>query len=290
MRVVEPRHFSHLKKEKKHSAKRLLPLLSLPLVGVAVWYAWSHPPKFSREETKQNPAQVEPIPTEPKPEKPKMIKTFSGNDFKLLFQSLAHPNTQPFLNPPSITGNTAADARIRTIAEKRGYRLTAIPVSAIVRTEEATLNNDDLLQPLAYKGWLDLKAAAQKEAIPLAMFSGYRSPEFQRDLFLERLYDRGVTADEIARGTADAAVEATLIMTALPGYSRHHSGYTADFKCEDGSPNFGASICFRWLNENNYARAKQHGWIPSYPEEAELQGPEPEPWEYIWVGTEALSE
>ncbi len=290
MRVVEPRHFSHLKKEKQKKPKKMLLLLLLPVALAGLWYAWSNPPKFAREESKDPAAAVQPIDKEPLEDKPKAIRTFSGNDFKLLFQSLAHPNTQPFVNPPSITGNTAADARIRTIAEKRGYRLTSIPVSAIVRTDEATLNNDDLLQPLAYQGWIDLRAAAQKDAIPLFLYSGYRSPEFQRDLFLERLYDRGISVEQIARGTADKAVEDTLIITAVPGYSRHHSGYTADFKCEDGSPNFGASICFKWLNENNYARAKQFGWIPSYPAEVDLQGPEPEEWEYIWVGVRALSE
>jgi LAS superfamily LD-carboxypeptidase LdcB len=290
MRVVEPRHFSNLKPKKVKSKRKVYALVLLPFLLVGLWYGWQHPPKIRLNNSKQPANSAQSLTPTDESNKPKTIKTFTGNDFKVLFQSLAHPNTQPFSEPPEITGNAAADARIRQLAEARGYRLSSIPVTALVRTDEATRNNDDLLQPLAYESWVKLKAAAQAEGIPIVLYSGYRSPEFQRGLFLERLYARNVTAEMIANGRADAAIQATLIVTAVPGYSRHHGGYTADFRCEDGSGEFAASICFRWLNENNYARAKQHGWIPSYPQEADLQGPEPEPWEYVWVGIEALSE
>lgn len=292
MRVLEPRQFHHLKQRRSKRTIKILPVLAVLLLTPVAVYAWQHPPKLRR--AKPVPAaQVNTAATyEPAndPKKPRTLKTFTGNDFKKLFQNLALPNTQAFSEPPAITGDAEADKRIRAIAEARGYRLSTIPVNAIVRTEEALGDADDLLQPLAYAGWQSLKAAAEKDKIPLVLYSAYRSPEFQRELFLGRLYARGITARQIVTGEVDAAVEATLLVTAVPGYSRHHNGYTVDFRCEDGSGNFGASSCFRWLNENNYKRAKEHGWIPSYPEEAEQQGPEPEPWEYVWVGLDAVSE
>jgi len=33
---------------------------------------------------------------------------------------------------------------------------------------------------------------------------------------------------------------------------------------------------------------KRFGFIPSYPENSGKQGPEPEPWEYVWVGEDVL--
>jgi LAS superfamily LD-carboxypeptidase LdcB len=42
------------------------------------------------------------------------------------------------------------------------------------------------------------------------------------------------------------------------------------------------------MSKDNYLQAKKYGWIPSYPEGAQQQGPEPEAWEYVWVGTASL--
>jgi len=289
MRIVEPRQFHHLKKKKHKRKLPILPAILILAVVSGLYVGWRNPPKLQR---KVQPAPKIETPIEADTSnKPKTLKTLSGEDFKNLFRSLAHPNTQGFLEPPPITGNQEADKRIRQLAEERGYRMTSMPVSALVRTDDgATADLDDLLQPLAYQSWLELRDAAKRDGVPLVLYSGYRPPEFQRDIFLERLADSGATPERIALGLADGAVRQTLAMTAVPGYSRHHSGYTADFRCEDGSSNFGASICFTWLNADNYLHAKEHGWIPSYPEEANEQGPEPEPWEYIWVGREALSE
>lgn len=291
MRIVEPRQFHHLKKKKSQNKKGFLPFLLIGVVAAGLWVGWKNPPKIKRQVTPAPEIEVQQSLQSETSTKPKTIKTFTGDDFKVLFRSLAHPNTQIFIEPPTITGNAEADKRIRQLAEERGYRMTSIPVHALVRTnEDATADNDDLLQPLAYQGWLSLKDAATKQGIPILLYSAYRSPEFQRDIFMERLLSTGATPERIALGFADSAVRATLEITAVPGYSRHHSGYTADFRCDDGSVNFGFSKCFVWLNANNYNNAKEHGWIPSYPEEAQLQGPEPEPWEYIWVGRDALSE
>jgi LAS superfamily LD-carboxypeptidase LdcB len=221
-------------------------------------------------------------------------KTFTGMQFKDLYRSVlpTYPNTEAFPEPPSITGNVEADKRIRVIAERRGFQLTRIPVTALVKTNEPMLKGqtDDLLQPLAYQAWLQLKDAAKSDNIPLVLSSAYRSPEWQRGLFMERLLSRGTSPEQIANGYGDSAVEATLSITAIPGYSRHHAGYTVDFWCEDGSGNFASSGCFKWLSEANYLNTKQFGWIPSYPEGADAQGPEPEAWEYVWVGRDFLYE
>lgn len=216
------------------------------------------------------------------------FRYFSGEDFLKLYESLSYPNTEPLREPPYITGNLAADKRIRTIAESRGYALRSVPVFNIQKTNEPRVTNDDLLQEKALAAWQALDAAAEKEGIPLELNSGYRSIEMQRDIFISRLRATGATDSQIAAGRADAQVVSTLKMTALPGYSRHHTGYTIDLVCGSGTQEFEVTTCFKWLSKDNYLNAKKNGWIPSYPEGTDNQGPEPEPWEYVWVGQEAL--
>ncbi len=216
------------------------------------------------------------------------IRTFSGQEFKGIYESMSYPNTIAIVNPPEITGNHDADEKIRQLAEERGYHMTSIPLQSIIKINEPRLMNDDLLQPLAAKGWETLKAAAKTDNIPLSLNAAYRSVDYQRNLFLERLYGNGTTALQIAQGAGDRAVNVTLGLTAVPGYSRHHTGYTVDLWCEDGSTVFKYSSCYEWISDNNYQKAKENGWIPSYPEGADQQGPEPEPWEYVWVGIDRL--
>lgn len=264
----------------------LLLLLTLALFA-ALWFllgdsAQKVEPSASQNETKKTDTPEKP--------KPKTLKEFTGEEFKQLAQSIKYPNVQFFEEPPPITGNQAADERIRAIAEARGYVLTSIPVSAIQKIDEKYLMGDDLLQPLAAIGWENLKRMAANDNIPLSMTSAYRSPAYQRDLFMEFLNANGVTAAQVEAGVGEVAVIATLKRAALPGYSRHHSGYTIDLWCDDGSGQFVASSCFSWMSADNYKKAKQAGWIPSYPDGAGIQGPEPEPWEYIWVGEDNLLE
>jgi LAS superfamily LD-carboxypeptidase LdcB len=293
MRVLEPHHFKYHVPEKRRWP--LFAAMGVVLVALAggggFWYQ-QREEKAKRTEAdviKQN-QQLTAAAAAPKV----TPKTFTGMQFKDLYRSVlpTYPNTDAFTDPPSITGNVEADKRIRAIAEKRGFQMTRHPVTALVKTNEPKLQGetDDLLQPLAYNAWLQIKEAAKKDGVPLTLLSAYRSPDWQRNLFMERLRAKGTTPEQIAAGYGDTAVEATLGMTAIPGYSRHHSGYTVDFWCEDGSGLFGNSSCFKWLSENNYINAKESGWIPSYPEGADEQGPEPEPWEYVWVGHDFLYE
>lgn len=293
MRVIEPHQFQ---KRRRYHAKSTLWVAACLIVLIAggavfVFVRNDDQSKVARSQQAPGPqvqsAQVvQPPKTTP--------KTFTGNQFRDLYRSIVptYPNTEAFNPLPSISGSTEADIHIRSLAEARGFQPTRIPVTALVQLNEVLVSGekDDLLQPAAFKAWEAIKTAAKNENIPLALMSAYRSPEFQRSLFLGRLSDKGVSAWKIENNQADTAIQATLGLTAVPGYSRHHTGYTVDFWCEDGSGTFAASSCFTWLHENNYLRAKQAGWIPSYPEGADEQGPEPEPWEYVWVGRDVLFE
>jgi len=294
MRIIEPPRLHPAKrfraKKKMRHSKRLTLIVLLLAVGSYAYIVFGQ--KVNLEKPAVPVPEILNVKTENQTEqKPKTLKIFKGEEFKKLYSSFVYPNTQPFVTAPDITGDEQADPRIRELAEARGYKLSAIPVASIVKIGEPGLTDDDLIQPNALIAWQEMKAAAKMESIPLQITSAYRSPEFQRELFLERLWATGVSYASIASGKADAKVNSVLERAAIPGYSRHHTGYTIDLACNGvGLEGFKTTICYKWLSKNNYENTKKFGWVPSYPEEAAQQGPEPEAWEYIWVGKSVLYE
>lgn len=284
MRTISPRLYQ------KHTSRRRLKrrlqavfflLILLGGGGVAFWW-WQRPEPQKEIIANQSQADTS---TPPAGEVKTVLRTFTGDEFKDLYNSFSYPNTTQLTEPPVITGDPAADARIRELAEARGYRLRSLARDTLGEADEKPL------QLLAVKPWEDLKAAAAQDGIVLTATWGFRSVDDQRQLFLDVLYTQGAYPYDIGMGFADETVDLVLQTVAPPGYSRHHSGFTIDLTCGiDGLTDFANTPCYEWLAVNNYERMKVLGWVPSYPKGASLQGPEPEPWEYIWVGSEALYE
>ena len=289
MRVVEPNKQKTVEK-KTRSRKPLRVTLFLLLLGsiAAAYYAFdtaSEPVSVTTTEIPETTVTQNTEVTEPDPRienKGEFIQ-FSGNEFRLFYDNLLQPNLVKVENPPEITGNDIADTRIREIAEARGYKLRSSPATDLSSVDGYPL------QEAAQQPWLDLKAAAAAEGLSMSLVSGYRSVDTQRGLYTNWLFGRGVTVEEVANGLADEAVDAVLVTSSIPGYSKHHTGYTIDLACAGYAfENFGASDCFEWLSADNYANAKEFGFIPSYPDDADNQGPDPEAWEYVYVGRDLL--
>lgn len=290
MRVIEPHHF-HEYKKKKNRKKPVLALAIPTAIGLLVFGYIFYGQNLVGPDEELPVQQIEEQPAATGEVKSPVLKQFTDDEFKELYSTFAYPNTQRLLTNPVITGNKEADERIIELAKVRGYQLSSVPVSNIVKIEEPYLTDNDLLQQNAKLGWDQLKAAAESEGVPLQITSAYRSIELQRSLFLRRMQDKGITAPGIADGYSDAAVDELLTVVAPPGFSRHHNGYTIDLACGGiGLHGFKNTECYEWLSRNNFEAAKRAGWVPSYPEKAALQGPEPEPWEFIWVGTINLYE
>ena len=207
-----------------------------------------------------------------------------GDGFHLLYEELSVPNTLELVNAPEITGNQAADAHIRKLAEDRGYRLRRIVSS---ESDLVATNTFVDLQPEANSDWQNLKSAAEAEGVFMTVRSGYRSINEQRDLFIGRLNDVRVNLASVASGSQDIAIDDVLRTTAPPGYSRHHTGYTVDLRSSDAET-FAASAGYSWISSNNFENALKFGYIPSYPEGAIDQGPNPEAWEFVWVGIDLI--
>jgi len=178
------------------------------------------------------------------------------------------PGLAPIGDPPVITGDAQLDERIRSIAEARGYKRRPEPSRPLVSVGR------HLLQPEAAAGWESLRAAAATAGITISITSGYRQVDRQTSFLLQRLGNR-----------SDTAIDHALTTVAAPGYSKHHTGYTIDMR-SGAYEGFGFknSPAYAWLTADNFANAKAHGWLPSYPEGSVLVGPRPEPWEFVWVG------
>lgn len=113
----------------------------------------------------------------------------------------------------------------------------------------------------------EMKAAASLDNIYLFIASGYRSYDYQVDL-----YDKYVRIDGKER--ADT-------YSARPGHSEHQTGLTADINSADES--FEGTPEAIWLDENCY----KYGFIVRYPKGKEaFTGYEYEPWHLRYVGKE----
>ena len=187
------------------------------------------------------------------------------------FDRLVLPGTSDPAALPPITGDGATDAAIRAAGEARGYRVRAVAdVGRLVPVGGV------LLQPEAAAAWGRVQSAAAAAGHGgLRLVSGYRSAGDQAAIF--------------GRYLASWGLDRALGRAAVPGYSKHHTGFAVDIAQGGlGGPAFGLSPAYAWLAADGFANARQHGFLPSYPPGAGPQGPDAEPWELVYAGTEAI--
>lgn len=274
--------------QKKSKPNRLIiALIVIILIASGFWLF----KKYNLDASKNNDHQEQAQPinkSEPPKQKTGKLKTFTAEEFRDIYNNFNYPNTRYIDDDAVITGNPSADEHIQELAEARGYMRRSAPITdSFIKLQ----NNEFVLQERAATDWLKMQESAKEAGIYLSLNAGYRSASEQRQIFLERLNQNSISISRIASGSYDNAINNVLATTAIPGYSRHHTGYTIDIACDNQpSATFAYTVCFDWLEANNYANAKTYGWIPSYPEGAKDQGPEPESWEYVWVGADTTTE
>jgi len=121
------------------------------------------------------------------------------------------------------------------------------------------------LRPRAARAWLRMQAAALQAQVVLEAISGYRSHDYQFDIF-RRKSARGQSMTQI------------LAVNAAPGYSEHHSGLALDIGTP-GEPaleaSFDTTAAFAWLQMH----AAEHGFVMSYPRD-NAHGIAYEPWHW----------
>ncbi len=219
-------------------------------------------------------------------------RIFTPDGFCDLVNRIDLPHTRrPDVLPP-ITGYPAADEHLRRLAAARGY----VPRPLAV-TGELVTNGHQRLQREAMVSWYRLHAAAGHAGIRLGLLSAYRSPAQQQAIFAHVLRRRlgndaagALPAERIAAGELDGVLAQVFATCAPPGYSLHHTGYACDFIDMSGGESamaFAGTPSCAWLAQDNHLAARRFGFIPSYPEGTQ-QGPDPEAWEYLWVGEDLL--
>ncbi len=122
----------------------------------------------------------------------------------------------------------------------------------------------------AYQAYHQLQEAAKADGYTLPLLSGYRSYEYQTELYQTYVNNDGVEA-------ADR-------YSARPGYSEHQSGLC--FDVGEISYEYGESAEGKWLAKH----CAEYGFIIRYPKGKEhITGYTYEPWHIRYVGKEAAT-
>ncbi|MCY3804609.1 MAG: D-alanyl-D-alanine carboxypeptidase family protein [Candidatus Saccharibacteria bacterium] len=211
---------------------------------------------------------------------------FSGEQFDQSFDRAQLPNLESAINDNrdlSLTGDLELDNKIRVWAEARGY------VRRNFVADESLLAEDEdgcKYQPLVAQAFHALQAEAWSEGLEMKIFEGFRDHLYQRQIFMRPFVEENVEMNE-------SNLKGRLRWVAPPGYSKHHTGYVIDIThLQDGQrfkdSSFINTPSFAWLSADNYAKVKKFGFIPSYPADLTNCGPNPEPWEYVYVGRQTL--
>ena len=195
------------------------------------------------------------------------------------------PVRQPAENGAQQSTLTAAQAQAilddpRMILVSRTHPITEdYPVETKECGSATAINKT--LQTEAADAFLAMQAAAAKDGVTIWMQSGYRSVDYQKNLYDQKTqYFRNKGLSE-----AEAKKQAANIVNP-PGYSEHNCGLAADLNSPehtDLTEGFENTEAFRWLS----AHAVEYGFILRYPKNAEaVTEITYEPWHWRYVGPE----
>ena len=137
-------------------------------------------------------------------------------------------------------------------------------------SSEYTVNDgkEYLLAGVAYENYVQMAEAAKKEGLSMMVLSAYRTEDYQRSLYNNKVSTTGiVNADNYS---------------ARPGFSEHQTGLAVDISSTKDTFEYTAE--FQWLQKH----AHEYGFILRYPMGKEwITGYSYEPWHYRYVGTDA---
>ena len=148
------------------------------------------------------------------------------------------------------------------------YRYEDCDPSRLVKVGNAQVRDD------CAKAFRKMQAAAQKEGLNLRIVSGYRSSQYQVNVFKRKFNGKMPT---------DRAMQNRLRESAPSGFSEHHTGLAIDINETEVS--FKNTKEYRWLSQH----AIDFGFEMSFPEN-NAQGLIFEPWHWRYVGKKGQDE
>jgi D-alanyl-D-alanine carboxypeptidase len=123
------------------------------------------------------------------------------------------------------------------------------------------------LTPQAAAAWNEMRAAAERDGEIVQIVSAFRSVDYQKGIIQRKL-------------AAGQSWEQILRVSALPGFSEHHTGRTIDVTtpgCKVLEEEFENTAAFRWLAR----RAGEFGFVMTYPRGNKF-GVAYEPWHWTF--------
>lgn len=135
----------------------------------------------------------------------------------------------------------------------------------LVSVGQDIYEREQKLIPAAAAAWEAMKAAAEHDGETLQLVSAFRSVDYQRQIIERKL-------------AAGQSWEKILWVSALPGFSEHHTGRTVDVTTPGSKAleeEFESTSAFRWLQR----RAGEFGFTMTYPRGNEF-GIAYEPWHW----------
>jgi D-alanyl-D-alanine carboxypeptidase len=116
--------------------------------------------------------------------------------------------------------------------------------------------------------WIAMRLAAERDGVTMAIVSAFRSFDYQQQIIARKL-------------TAGLSIEQILSVSALPGFSEHHTGRTIDIGtpgCPPVTEAFEQTPAFNWLAQRGHA----FGFRMSYPKDND-SGMVYEPWHWFFT-------
>src|SRR6185312_7079868 len=134
------------------------------------------------------------------------------------------------------------ERRIQQILQELGAPPRSNPRVFTEATELVSVGLDihereQRLTPEAAKAWNEMKATAERDGEILQLVSAFRSVDYQKQIIQRKL-------------AAGQSWEQILRVSALPGFSEHHTGRTIDVTtpgCKVLEEEFENTTAFRWL-------------------------------------------
>jgi LAS superfamily LD-carboxypeptidase LdcB len=221
-------------------------------------------------------------------------KVFEGSQWKEVYEKAKSNYENITYNYDGLNyfGNDNVNQVAIDLAIKRGFikRGLVSDQSKLVYIEGYPV------QPNMANSIKELFKEMRDNGLSITFLSGFRGIPEQSTVFGDEFYKqsfyslgREISNQEILDRKADGVFNKSYDTVALPGYSRHHYGYTIDVT-QPGTfyKDFESTKAYEWMSKDNFYNVKKYGIIPSYPKGVEYQGPEPESWEFIYVGKEDL--
>jgi D-alanyl-D-alanine carboxypeptidase len=171
---------------------------------------------------------------------------------------------------------TACEERVRQMLSELGIPTSFVALGHrplyrecddLVSIGRDMFGREQRLERRTASQWHAMLATAKCDGVVMAVVSGFRSFDYQRKI-VERKLTAGLTVEQIIR------------VSALPGFSEHHTGRAIDIGtpcCPAVTEEFEQTPAFTWLTR----RGREFGFRMTYPRGNQF-GVIYEPWHWVF--------